>query len=180
MEGTTMNGMEGLPERDELRLHAYHDGELSGFARWRFERTLRRSPVLQRELESLRSVRQLLHEQDAGTGEVDLWDRIALGLPAADAQRREGSEQDAGVFPARGAAWWLKPIGAVAATAAVAAFFMVPTPAPITPASGSVVRWIDSGERGVLVLEDDPNSTIIWVMDDAVDGASMGGGRDLV
>ena len=35
------------------QLHAYHDGELSGFARWRFERRLRRSPELQRELAAL-------------------------------------------------------------------------------------------------------------------------------
>ena len=131
----------------------------------------------QRELENLRSLRQLLHEQAPGTPEVDLWDRIALGLPAADAQRRDEA-QAAG--SARGAAWWLKPVGAVAATAAVAAFFLVPTTDPTAAASGNVVRWIDSGDHGVVVLEDDPDSTIIWVMDDAIDGASMGGGSDLV
>ena len=104
MEGMTM---EGLDERDELRLHAYHDGELSGFARWRFERALRRSPVLQRELESLRSLRTLLHahdtEQDASAPAVDLWDRIALG-PAGRGRgprgtRLAGADERA---PARG------------------------------------------------------------------------------
>ena len=178
MEGTTMSGMEGIRQQDELRLHAYHDGELSGFSRWRFERRLRRSPALQRELENLRSLRRLLHEQGSAAPEVDLWDRIALGLPAADAQRRDESE--ARMTPVRGAAWWLKPVGALAATAAVAAFFWVPTTDPTAPASGNVVRWIDSGDHGVVVLEDDPDSTIIWVMDDAVDGASMGGGSALV
>ena len=33
-------------------LHAYHDGELRGFARWRFERRLFRSAELRRELAS--------------------------------------------------------------------------------------------------------------------------------
>ena len=32
----------GAPDRSTLRLHAYADGELSGFARWRFERRVRR------------------------------------------------------------------------------------------------------------------------------------------
>jgi len=172
--------MEGMTMRvqDEARLHAYHDGELSGFARWRFERNLRRSPGLQRELAELRSLSSLLHQQEAGGAPgVDLWDRIALGLPAADARRAEDREAPS---VGRGAAWWLKPIGAVAATAAVAVAYLYPGASPTAPVSGNVVRWIDSGERGVVVLEDDPDSTIIWVMDDAVDGASIGGGSDLV
>jgi anti-sigma factor RsiW len=172
MEGTTMRA------QDEMRLHAYHDGELSGFARWRFERTLRRSPGLQRELAALKSLSGLLHQQEAGAGGVDLWDRIALGLPAADARRAE--ERESPSASGRSAGWWLKPIGAMAATAAVAVAYLYPGTSPTAPISGNVVRWIDSGDRGVVVLEDDPDSTIIWVMDDAVDGASIGGGSDLV
>ena len=62
MEGTTMR-------EDEARLHAYHDGELSGFARWRFERELSRSPVLQRELELInRSLDHYSIEVFHGTG----------------------------------------------------------------------------------------------------------------
>ena len=33
-----------IPGRTAHLLNAYRDGELSGFARWRFERQLRRSP----------------------------------------------------------------------------------------------------------------------------------------
>ena len=78
MEGTTMDA------RAEARLHAYHDGELSGLARWWFERELRRSPDLQRELASLRRLSGLLRDHEAEAGDVDLWDRIALGLPGAE------------------------------------------------------------------------------------------------
>jgi anti-sigma factor RsiW len=38
-DGNAMSG-----SNDE-RLHAYHDGELSALARWRFERELQRSPA---------------------------------------------------------------------------------------------------------------------------------------
>jgi len=34
-----------IPARTADLLHAYRDGELSGFARWRLERRLRRSPA---------------------------------------------------------------------------------------------------------------------------------------
>ena len=44
---------EGRKGREALRmerLHAYHDGELSAFGRWRFERELRRSPAVDYEV----------------------------------------------------------------------------------------------------------------------------------
>jgi hypothetical protein len=46
--------------------------------------------------------------------------------------------------------------------------------------SGGVVRWIDSGGHSVMVLDDDPDSTIIWVLDGAVEGAATGGRSDVV
>jgi len=159
-------------------LHAYHDGELSGFQRWRFERALRRSPGLRAELDSLSALGRLLRDQDAGEPSPDLWGAIALRLPAVDARRAEAAEAPpVWSLPS----WWIKPIGAVAATAAVAmvAFyggFFAEAPA----AAGGVVRWIDSGERSVMVLDDDPDTTIIWVLDAATDGAWIGGRRDEV
>ena len=49
----------------ERALHAYHDGELRGFARWRFERRLARSPELRRELEALALMRELVREGES-------------------------------------------------------------------------------------------------------------------
>lgn len=158
-----------MTAEQEARLHAYYDGELSGFARWRFERELRRSAPLQRELDALKGLGSLLREQDAVAATPDLWDSIALGLPAADARRTE-AETSAG-----GLGWWIKPLGAVAATAAVAVAFLYGGMGTEVPMTGGVVRWIDSGDRGVMVFEDDPESTLIWVMDDVVEGATLGG-----
>ena len=43
------------------------------------------------------------------------------------------------------------------------------------------VRWMDSGGRSVLVV-DEPESavTIIWLLEDAVEGAARGGSGDVV
>ena len=161
---------------NEEMLHAYHDGELSGFARWRFERRLRRKPALQAELERLGALRDLLRSRDAAEPAPDLWDTIALRLPAADAERQEGRAEAAG---SSGLLWWLKPVGAVAATVAVAMVAVYGgfwQEAPV--ATGGVVRWIDSGERSVMVLDDDPDTTIIWVLDGVAEGAWIGGRRD--
>lgn len=159
---------------NEQLLHAYHDGELSRLARWRFERRLRRSPALRAELESLESLRGLLRGREADQPGPDLWDAIALGLPAIDAQRAE-ARGGAGA----GLGWWLKPLGAVAATAAVAAIVLYGESWLETPATaGGVVRWIDSGGRSVMVLDDQPDTTIIWVFDGATEGARIGGRRD--
>ncbi len=179
-----------MSERDRINgwneemLHSYHDGELSGLRRWRFERQLRRSSALRAELDRFASLGEALRARDATAPAPDLWDAIAQRLPAADARAAEVVE-DAPSWPAwLSPAWlspsgWFKPIGAVVATAAVAAvlysgFWQE------APVAGGVVRWIDSGERGVMVLDDDPEITIIWVLDGAVEGAWIGGRSDEV
>ncbi len=146
--------------RDSKALSAYHDGELRGLARWRFERRLRRDPQLRRELELLRRVGDAVREAGAEASAADLWDRIALRLPAADAARAEGR----GLRPA----WWVgAPLGAAAAVlAAVAVFWWLgPTPAP----ADGVVRWMYAGKHNVYVREAPgaPGTTIIWVLDGA-------------
>ena len=73
--------------RDERALQAYHDGELRGLRRWRFERRLSRSPELRAELEALKQLGVWTRECDPERPSADLWDRIALRLPALDAQR---------------------------------------------------------------------------------------------
>ena len=153
-----------MTEREERRLPAYHDGELRGLARWRFERRLARSPALQKQLQGLGELGLLLRERAAEAPEPELWDRIALRLPAADARRADAaSERKA----ARGIGW-LPPLGAAAAALAVAAVAAQQwLTAPALPQAG-VVRWMDSRGRSVMVLEEDADQekvTIIWLLD---------------
>jgi anti-sigma factor RsiW len=164
-----------MTERDERRLHAYHDGELRGLARWRFERRLARSPALQRELRGLSELGLLLRERAEAAPGPDLWDRIALRLPAADAQRESAASE-------RVTPWWvgwLRPLGAAAAALAVAAVVAQQwLTAPALEQAG-VVRWMDSRGRSVMVLEEDAQNevTIIWLLDGGPAGAAVGAER---
>jgi len=158
---------------DEARLHAYHDGELSRLARWRFERRLRREPALRRELEALGELRALLreiHAEASPPASPTVWQAIAPRLPAvrerpAAARRR----------PALG---WLAVPGAVAAAAALVLAVVHGWHAAAPAAPEGAVRWLDSGQRNVMVLEGDSDTTIIWVLDPPTEGARWGGGRE--
>ena len=149
-------------EREDPQLVAYHDGELRGLARWRLERRLRRDPELRRELIRLERIRAAVRDVGAGASGPDLWDRISLWLPAADAKRAQAREA------ARSRRRWLVavPLGAAAAAAAasVALFFFAPSPAP--PVSVGVVRWMSTGKRSVFVREEPgpQGATIIWIL----------------
>ena len=147
---------DSAPDRLTRRLHAYSDGELSGFARWRFERRLRRSPELQRELAELARIGDWVRDAHADSPNADLWDEIALRLPAADARRAERAAEQPGLG-------WLAWPGAIA-TAAVAAVLVVHWFQAPTPSRIGVVRWLDSGPRDVMVLEPAPDTTIVWVI----------------
>jgi len=164
------------PAADAALVEAYHDGELSHLARWRFERRLRREPALRRELAALGELRELLraHHEDASP---DLWESLAPRLSAA----RAGA---AATRPQRPAWAWVAVPGAAAATAALVLALVQGGPGGAPPASGAaageVVRWLDSGERNVVVLQGDADTTIIWVLDAPAaptEGAG-GGGRD--
>jgi hypothetical protein len=146
-------------DRALARLHAYHDGELSGFARWRFERRLRRSPALQRELAELARIGDWVRASHGDPPAAELWDRIAMRLPAIDAQRAE-----AGAGGGRaGLRWWAWP-GAVASAVVVAALaFQWLSPPPV-PKKIGVVRWLDSGPRDVMLLQASPDTTVVWVI----------------
>jgi anti-sigma factor RsiW len=160
--------------RDERMLHAYHDGELSRFSRRRFERKLARSPELRRELAALARLGELVRERDAVAAGPDLWDRIALRLPGLDAQREE-SAASRGLLPRL--VPWLRPLGAVAATALAALAVVVGWPTDPVDGSG-VVQWVDSGGRSIVVLENDAEAvTIIWMLESSRDQASRGGVR---
>jgi anti-sigma factor RsiW len=167
----------GTEGRDAL--YAYHDGELRGLARWRFERRLRREPALRRELETLARLAVLVRESEGEATGPDLWDRIAQRLPAGDARRTEAEVQR----PSRWMGWagagdWLRPAGAVAAAAALLVAVYAGIFDAAAPQTVSVVRWMDSGGRPVMLLEEGGESevTIIWVLEDAVEGAAHGGG----
>ena len=160
--------------KDEALLHAYHDGELSGLARLRFAHRLRRSPRLRRELDGLAALGQRLREIDAQGEAPDLWEPIALRLPAIDARESAAARV---LAPRRPLPWLVRPAGAL--LGAVAAALALTLLWPEVPESGRVVRWIDGGGRSVMVLEDDPDTTIIWVLDAPVEDASRGGERDV-
>lgn len=165
-----MTSEEGMTRDDEL-LHAYHDGELSGFARWRFEQRLRRSPELQAALAALSSVGAALRDIDADGIAPDLWEDIALRLPGLDAQR------DARAQPASPdwLAWLVGPLGAALATAAAAVGLAIAVYAPGGVPSGPALRWLDAAGHSVMVIDDESELTIIWLLDDA-SGAEAAGG----
>ncbi len=157
-------------------LQAYHDGELRGLTRWRFERRVRSSPALRRELEALARVGDLVRESAVRGPGPDLWDRIEQRLPGLDPRRAEAEQRVGRLAPGS----WLRPMGAVAVAAAAAlAAVLVLTDAPVP--QGGVVRWIDAGGRSVMLLEDDGESgvTIIWVLEGAAEGASKGVAHDV-
>src|SRR5258705_2632674 len=123
------------PDRSTLRLHAYADGELSGFARWRFERRVRRSPELQRELAELARIGAWVRDAHAESPGAELWDRIALRLPAADSRRAERAAGE------RSGLGWLAWPGAVASAVVAAG---VGAPGLTTPATSphGALPWV--------------------------------------
>ena len=165
----------GLAEDDERALHAYHDGELRGFSRWRFERRLGRSPALQRELRGIAELGGLLREREAQAPGPELWERIALRLPAADARRE--AELEARMRARR--LGWLAPLGAAVATLVVAALIAEQLLMPAVTERAGVVRWMDSRGRSVMVLEEDEQNatTVIWLLDGEQSVGTEGGGR---
>jgi anti-sigma factor RsiW len=161
-------GDSGLASRVERALHAYHDGELRGLRRWRFERQLSRSPELRAEFESLQSLSRWVRESDPEP-ETDLWDRVALRLPAIDAERDE-VRPSPGFWPS-----YSRPLTALALTAALAlALFLGIIRGDGSSAPG-IIRWMDTGGRSVMVLDDQSDATIVWLLGSPQEGASLGG-----
>ncbi len=156
-------------EETERWLDLYHDGELRGLQRWRFERLLRRNSGLRRELAVRGELGALLREASAATGEPDLWAQLA---PQIAKQPRPDPAVKAAPIP-RVSGSWLSPlrIGPVLAGAAAAAALylapVAPTTEPVarTTAHRGVVRSIQSQGRPVVVLEGAEEATIIWLMD---------------
>jgi len=176
--------------RDQRDLNAYHDGELSGLRRWMFERRMARSPGLRAELEALKRLSLSVQGLGLQPPNVDVWGEIALRLPAIDAefdgQRRGRDAHPRGDVGQR--AWfgtdWLaaysRPLTAVAAAVALALALFLGIMEDSAPATRGVIRWMDTGGRSVMVLEDQDDATIVWLLDAPENGASKEGSLEAV
>jgi anti-sigma factor RsiW len=176
--------------RDQRDLNAYHDGELSGLRRWMFERRMERSPGLRAELEAMKRLSHSVQALGLQPPNVDVWGEVALRLPAIDAElngRRRGRDaQLRGDVEQR--AWfgmdWLavysRPLTAVAAAVALALTLFLGIMEDSAPATRGMIRWMDTGGRSVMVLEDQDDATIVWLLDVPEGGASKGGSREAV
>jgi anti-sigma factor RsiW len=166
--------------KDQLDLNAYHDGELRGLRRWMFERRLAHSTQLRAELEELKRVSQWVQAFDPQSARVDVWDHIALQLPAIDATR---GERRAGRDAWLGMDWlatYSRPIAAVAVTAALALALFLGIMEDAAPPTPGMIHWLDTGGRSVMVLEDPGGTTIVWLLEAPEAGASEGGLREAV
>jgi len=169
--------------RDQRDLNAYHDGELSGLRRWLFERRLARSPRLRAELEELERLARWIQALGPESAGVDLWDDIALRLPAIDAESAERRPRRAEPRDWRGMDWlaaYSRPIAAVAVSAALALALFLGIMEDAAPPIPGMIRWLDTGGRSVMVLEDQGDATIVWLLDVPEDGAPEGGSREAV
>ena len=161
-------------EREQAELAAYHDGELSWLARRRVERRLAHDAVTRRELASLSELGSLLREQaSAEPAPPDLWAGVRAQLPTA---RRPAPLDADDALPGR-AGWLPAWLGAGLAAASVAAV-MASGALAGDAAAVSSVRWLDGKGKPVMVIQDDRDATIIWVIDEPK--RSSGGGRDAV
>ena len=158
---------------DEATLQAYHDRELGFWARRRMERRLARSRELRQELAELVVLGDLVRESEPAVAVPDLWQGVARGLAALDAERAEAGwalHRWGLLGRYRGA------VGALAVAGAAVALAIVVLSGETAP--GGVVHWVDGGDRSVLVLDGGGDATVIWVLDPVSEGASRGGWRE--
>ena len=149
--------MRETPRHEREELHAFRDGELSPWRRWRVARRLARDPRARREFASLDELGALLREQAQGVVEPDLWEGIRARLPYAE---RPAPQREPLRAPVPRAPAWL---GAALATAVVALVVATGFVRGDAPAVASV-RWLDAKGKPVIVLRDDRKATIIWVI----------------
>jgi hypothetical protein len=162
--------------RDEAMLQAYYDRELGFWSRWRVERRLAHSPGLRRELADLAALGELVRASEATATAPDLWQEIARGLPAIDAERAEAewAQRRSGLLER-----YRGPVGALVAAGAAAAALAFALFTGETAPDG-VVQWVDGGDRNVMVLDGEGDVTVIWIFDPVIEGASRGGWRGSV
>ena len=156
-------------------IHAYHDGELGRWGRWRAEGLLRSSEELREELEALRQLKGLLGEIEAATPEsspADLWPSLSPGLAGID---REAEGAGRGRIPLQlrfGMPLW-QPVAGLVAVALVM-FALIDFEAPIPDSAGDTgaevvatgsLRYLKTDGRAFVVSEKSGGATIIWLMD---------------
>lgn len=149
----------------ERTLHAYHDGELGPLGRWRVRRALARSADARRELERLAAMGRLVRESAAEAPGPELWTAIQARLPAA---ARPLPEVAAGPAP------WLRWAAPALAAAAAVALVWTLSIWGAEPALDGSVRWLHAGDKSAVVLQDDREATIIWVLDTPAGTTSWG------
>jgi|GEM_PF-1470663 len=149
-------------DRRLLDLQAYHDGELSGLRRFFVARRIARDPAARRELLALRALGRELRSFDARLGEGDpaLWSALRDQLPTQRRPAAEGSARRPR-FGMRAAGWL--GAGLAAAAAVAVALAVLPNPGDLSP-PGSL-RWLRSDGYPAVVLQDDREATIIWVLE---------------
>ena len=73
-----------------------------------------------------------------------------------------------------------RPLVAVAAGVALALALFLGIMEDGAPPTPGIIRWLDTGGRSVIVLENQDDATIVWLLDALEDGASEGGSREAV
>jgi anti-sigma factor RsiW len=152
-------------------LHAYHDGELGALRRWRVRRWLARDPAARRELEALAGIGEAVRQAQVAPPAPDVWAGLEGRLRTIDAEREASKPSEASGFSLGS---MFRPAAAGAALAAVAvgfALFLGSEPS----AQAGVVRWLDTHGQAVMVL-DEGDATIIWLMQPDADQAGRKGG----
>jgi anti-sigma factor RsiW len=152
-------------------LHAYHDGELGALRRWRVERWLARDPAARSELEALATIGQAVRQAQTVPSAPDVWAGLEGRLRAIDAEREASGAPAASGFRL-GSMFRPAAAGAVLAAVAVGFALFLGTEAGT---QGGVVRWLDTHGQAVMVL-DEGDATIIWLMQPDADQAGRKGG----
>ena len=73
-----------------------------------------------------------------------------------------------------------RPLAAIAVSAALALALFLGIMEDAAPPTSGIIRWLDTGGRSVMVLEDQGDATIVWLLDALEDGNSEGGSREAV
>ena len=165
--------MSDAVRRQKVELHAYLDGELPFWRRWRVARRLARDAAARRELASIETLRALLREEAAAQPTPDLWAGVRAQLATAS---RPASLHVEAHLPAR-MPWLPAWLGAALAAASVALVMASGVLSGDAAPVGSL-RWLDSKGKPVMVLRDDRDATIIWVLQKPKQ--STGGATDVV
>jgi hypothetical protein len=132
---------------------------------------LARDPAARSELEALARLGEAVRQAHAAPPAIDVWACLEGRLRSIDAERDvAGSAAGSGLR--LGSLFRPAAAGAVlAAVVAVFALFLEPEAAT----QAGVVRWLDTHGQAVMVL-DEGDATIIWLMQPDADQAARKGG----